>query len=183
MAGFSWTHTFWLAKGRDGTFTLTTEQSALDGDCLDVPPSEGLASGVDVYRALIAMLDELGYDLDRVDLQTVADEIEHLAPAAAEQFRTAPEVIEEIEELERERAALYRHTALAPFAAAIEKYVAHFSDEKLYYPGAGYVYPSRRHWMRCFMEEYVLAHGALPNGKHLITVQGYSGGEHDFPNL
>ncbi|HEY0776449.1 MAG TPA: hypothetical protein VGD56_00655 [Gemmatirosa sp.] len=34
--------------------------------------------------------------------------------------------------------------------------------------------------MRRFMQEYVLAHGALPVGKHWIKLQGYSGGEHDF---
>jgi hypothetical protein len=179
MAGFEWWYRFTLSRAHDRSLTLTLTQSARGANRLDIEPAAGLRTGVQVYEALSDMLSVAGYSLDERDLDEIAAEIAELDAEVAEQFRTAPEEIEKVEEVEAQAAAAHEQAILAPFAARI-------SDDKLYYPGAGYVYPSRRHWMRLFLQQYVLAHSELPTGRHYIRVRGahsYSGGEHDFSDL
>lgn len=183
MAGFTWSYGFALSRAQDGSLTLTLSQSARGANRLDVAPATDLRSGVDVYRAFSDMLSEAGHSIDNCDVHAIAEEIKLLAPDVGEQFRNAPADLEAAEEAECEATVAREQAILAPFAARIEAYVSRISDDKLYYPGAGYVYPSRRHWMRVFLQQYVLARGELPTGRHYIKVQGYSGGEHDFSDL
>jgi hypothetical protein len=129
------------------------------------------------------MLKVAGYSIEVFDLDEIIFGIEQVDRVVACQFRLAPSQAEEIYSAERRALAGRNEALVAPFLSRIEAYVEKFSDSKLYHPGAGYVYPSQRHWMRVFLKEYVMAHRALPTGIHHVRVVGYSGGEHDFSDL
>jgi hypothetical protein len=183
MAGFEWSYSFWLSRTRDRSLTLALKQSAKGADRLHVDPEKGLKSGIDVYRALRSMLSEAGSSIDSCDPDSVARAIGLIDPVVAAEFRNGATAIESEEEEDEQEEYARRREIVAPFNSRIEAYVTRFSAERLHYPGAGEVYPSRRHWATKFIQEYVVAHGALPTGKHWIRVQGYSGDEHDFSDI
>jgi hypothetical protein len=183
MAGFVWCYSFRLSSARGSLLTLTLSQSARGEDRLDVAPMTGLRTGVELYEALSDMLIKVGFSMMDQDVDAIAEEIEQVDSDIAIQFRNAPAELEAAAEAERQLKEAREHEALAPFVTRIEAYVSRFSDDKQYFPGAGHVYPSPRNWVRLFLKQYVLAHGKLPTGKHLISVKGYSGGEHDFSDL
>ena len=62
--------------------------------------------------------------------------------------------------LEREAR---RQAAVAPFRREIEAIAAKFNDEPI--RGAGSVWPSSRTFMTVFLEQYVVKHGRMPQGK------------------
>lgn len=179
IAGSRWSYSVWLHRRRGGSYALTFSQSARGEDRLPVTPVEGLTSGAALYQAVASMLEEVGYEIDDF-LESLAQEIGAVDSALSAQFVAAPEALEAEDEARELAVEEDRKIRLEPFNTKIEAYVQRFSDEKLHYPGAGRVYPSGRVWMRRFIEQYVLAHGTLPVGKHEIEVPGYSGGTHDF---
>jgi hypothetical protein len=79
-----------------------------------------------------------------------------------------------------------RDAILKPLRELIDSYVLKFSDKPLRYLTGG-TYGAHRYWVKCFIEHYVIAHGRLPTGKHLISVNvngaGYSNGTVDFSDL
>lgn len=183
MAGYRWSYSFWLARSRGGSLTLSLRQSARGNERVRIEPASGLRDGVAVYEALVGMLVELGCEAVSTALEPVAAELERFGATLAAEFRNASSVLEQRDEDKRRAAEAGIQQTLTPYRPAIEAYVTRFSDEKLYYPGSGYVYPSRRFWVRRFLEQYVLAHGKLPTGEHWIKVPGYSGPSHDFSDL
>ena len=91
----------------------------------------------------------------------------------------AERIAAEQEQAARVRAE--REARVAPFDAVIDAYVERYSDANLWYPGAGYVWPSLRYMMRTFIRTYVMDHGVLPTGEHRIIVpHRYQGGTHRF---
>jgi hypothetical protein len=94
---------------------------------------------------------------------------------------------EEAEEEERDEreailAAARRKKILAPYRTRIDQYVLCFGDRTIPNPRW------RGHRMlqdvaKRFVEEYLVAHGELPTGKHQLSLDGHSGPEHDFSDL
>lgn len=79
-----------------------------------------------------------------------------------------------------------RESKLRAYRETIDEYVLQFSDKPLRMPG-GASYGTRRDWMKCFIEDFVIANDRLPTGEHKIDVKiegvGYSGGFHHFSDL
>jgi hypothetical protein len=100
--------------------------------------------------------------------------------------KRAQELLEQREEIAAQKAAAEREAKLNPYRALIDEYVLKFSDAHLRLPGGG-SYPSKRFWVKRFIEDYVLDKGRLPDGKHRIKVETdgchYSGDTHDFGDL
>jgi hypothetical protein len=84
-------------------------------------------------------------------------------------------------------SAAEREARLIPYRSVIDAYVLRFSDKPLRYPGALGSYGTERHWVKHFIEAYVLNHGQLPDQELWIDVQvgrgGYAGSAHDFSDL
>jgi hypothetical protein len=94
------------------------------------------------------------------DLQVVAETV---------WGKRGQELLEYNEEIAAQKAAAEREAKLSPYRTLIDEYVLKFSDAPLHYPGGGN-YPSKRIWVRRFIEDYVLNTGRLPDGKHQIKV-------------
>lgn len=185
----------WLTREDDGSLSLCFEtwvevaNEAIEaGDpslIADGPHEEsvkGLRDGDALYRAMVYLIGE-GY-VDDDDLEWVVERLAEVAPEMVAAFRAAHAVETARLEAAARAAAEAREAALAPYRATIAAYVERFSDEKLYYPGAGRVYPPKRHWATRFIEEFILEHGALPGAVHRLEIRGhYSGGDHDFSEL
>lgn len=177
-----WTYTYWLSQASDGSYSLSLEQMVMGDTELDlrVEPVHGLLTGSEVYDALSNMIGTIEGDEGNFTPAEVAAVIAVLNPELAEQFRRTPEERVVADAVVQQAEAERWQALLEPLQERIEAYVAaHFSDEKLRYPGGGAL-PSRRYWARRFIEEYVAAHGHLPTGEHSIRVTGFSGGLHLF---
>jgi hypothetical protein len=129
------------------------------------------------------LLAVIPFGIDDNDFEAIATKVAFVASDMVPAFRAG-----HIAAMRREEAAAFalrtaHETALAPFRTTVEAYVERFPDDKQQYPGAGYVFPSRRTWARRYIEQYVLSHGKLPTGVHHITLKGYNGGSHDFTEL
>ena len=182
LAGFRWRYSFWLSRARDGSFSLTFRQSVRGEGRLDVLPAHELRSGLDVYRALAEMLGVVGYDVNEADAETITEELVQFDSELASQFREAPQLIETEEEIDQSARKEVHRKLVEPFAKTIEEYVARVPDIPLRRPGWIGAFPSSRTWLRHFIEQYVVEHGRLPTGRHLIQVPGYHGPTHDFPD-
>jgi len=94
------------------------------------------------------------------------------------------EEAEEEERYEREAEIEADRTKrkLAPHRDRIDKYVLCFGDRTIPNPRwRGYL--KLQDVAKQYIEEYLLAHGELPSGKHKISVAEKSGPEHDFSDL
>lgn len=182
MAGFEWTYEFWLSRARDRTLTLSLKQSAEEHH-LDVEPATHLTTGVDVYRALHDVLSAAGYAIGDFDVEEIATRVADVDAGVAAELRTAARDIEAADDARQQSEKAREQAFLTPYETRIDAYVMRFSDEKLYYPGAGRVYPSKRSWVKAFIRQYLLSHGVLPTGTHKIEVGGYGGGTADFSDL
>ena len=188
----------YLEPHPDGTYSLSALQSVLDGEteCDPIDPVGKLRGGAKLYDALVKLVLELGYAIDWTggeplpngawDLSKIAARIAEVDPVLARQFRSTPGSREQRQQIKRARSARSWAAALRPHQEAIERYVQQFSDEPKRH--LGIPYPSRRHWMRLFIENYVIAKGHLPTGMHDVMIttpagDGYIGGQHDFTGL
>ena len=177
MAGGSWRRHFYLEHAPNGTYTLRTRY---------LDPAIDLRDGVDIFESFEFMVANAGYSLEDVDLADVAENIATLDAVIADQFQRCPELLEERYEAEAKAAATEREAILLPYREIIDRYVLKISDAPLRYPG-GASYGNPRGWITRFIEDYVVANGRLPTGKHQIVVQNggahYSGGTKDFSDL
>jgi len=185
IAGDVWNWTWRLEEFRNGTFMLICEQS---GDCLEpleINPRKHLKDGFDVYISLEEMMSEAGYSIHDFDLLDIAEKVSKISGKIAIDFRNAPEIFEEREENVAVQQQEIRKRALAPFRSVIDNYVATLSDKEK--RGAGTFYGTQRFWVNRFIEDFVIANGSFPKGKHPLVVRiggaGYSGGEHDFDKM
>ncbi len=183
MAGYEWSWTFFLNKTIDGRFTVSAKQTVNEDGAARIRARRGLRDGIDVYEALFAIVDEAGYHLNH-DLEAISRKIGEVDQSLVTDFLNGEELSEQREMKLREREATRRESILRPYRQAIDEYAMQISDTPLRYPGGGN-FPSRRVWIRAFIEQHVLDHGELPDGKHNVNVRagGYMGGEHDFTGL
>jgi hypothetical protein len=143
-----------------------------------IPAVVGLRDATEIYSALAEMLEQAGCSLPDLDQNKIAAALGALDPALNSAFLAAPDDLEKREEQEIQAAELKRKETLKPFRAQIDRYVKRFSDQNLRL-GWG----TQQGWAKRFIEDYVIAHGDLPTGKHKIEVAGYHGSEHDFTDM
>ena len=173
MAGYNWRWEFYVQRHAKA-WRLSARQVVCEDMPMVVEPRSGLTDGAEIFDALRYMLQETGYDLDPDRVPDIAAAIEKMDPVLADEFRRGEEIIEEREAVEEERVAKERVAKLAPYRERIDRYVERFSDD----PRKGWA--SARTCARVFIENYVVEHGRVPAGRHVIEWRGYSGPAHDF---
>lgn len=186
IAGDSWRWEFHLQCPGNGVCTLSGRQAVSGHRSRSIGSRAGLRNGIEVYGALVDLMSEAELVLDDDDLPDIAETIAIHDARLADQFRNAPELIEQRDEAARLASQDARDTQLKPFRGTIDRYVLQFSDAPLRFPGGG-SYGTRRGWMKRYIEDYVIAHGLLPSGTHTIHVEvsgaTYSGGTHEYSGL
>lgn len=185
MAGDVWNWSWWLEGPTDGEFMLICNQSGGDFQPHEIDPKKGLKDGVDVYLSLEEMMSEAGYSLHDFDFSGIAEIISGISAKLSSDFINAPEIMEEREESSAIQKQEVREQVLAPFRTVIDSYVSTLSNKEI--RGGGTGYGNQRLWVKRFIEDFVVANGCLPKGKHPLVVRigsaGYSGSEHDFDEM
>lgn len=193
MAKQEWRWSFDLEQLPDRTFTLTATQvifSEDEGDerdpedePIEVEPAVGLRGGVDIFAELKRMLDEGNDDIERFDLEPIAEKIAAFDPKIAGHFLRGKRNLAGRERRAGHKAYRTRDTKLSPFLEAISAYCAGLSDDRTR-GGGGISRPSERMRVRAFLEQYVVDHQKLPSGKQNWQLgNGFLSGSHDFSDL
>lgn len=187
-----------LEKTMDGSLRLSLHESE-GSQRAEIVAIAGIQGGASLYAGLDRVFETLGvrrYDepgsvcpvLTKAFIRKIAEIDASIADQLAihadrlKRWHLLPLTPEKIDE-DLDRAQRAREEAIAPFLSIIDSYVLRFSDERIRLPGST-MYPSKRFWMKKFMEDYVVVYGELPNGLHEIRVErsngGYRGAPHDF---
>ena len=154
-----------LSRHKGGGFMLTAFDAVTD-EYLDGRPTK-LRDGLEIYTAAAALAKRMGYPLLSEELPRIAAQIGKIDTVAADQFRRGPQLLKQRQEAARQRAEAKRQAKLRPFRNAIDAYVATLSDVPMQWG-------SPRVRVKRFMEQFVIAHGRFPSGRHTI---------HDFSDL
>lgn len=184
MAGSVWAYSFFLTwDKRSDTYSLSMVPEG-DDDPPHCPPVEAIKDGAELQERFSSMLQQLGVDESYVDRERVAEALAAISSQLANEFLSAEETLESRDQAEREADVERRKMLLTPFRTVIDAYVTSTPDS---HTRAGGIRVSGRHFLKLFIEDYVLAHGHLPEGAHRIRVEtgglSYSGGLHDFTAL
>jgi hypothetical protein len=184
MAGFSWRWDFHLQREDNGRYTLSCRQVVKEDDPHVIEPTSDLKDGVDIYSAFLEMIKVAGFSEEKIDEVDVSNKIARFGKKIAQQFRDAAGILEARHEEGMAREKKRREEFLEPFKNKIENYLSQISDAPGRFPGSSSPYPSRRTWMRLFIEEYIIKNKAFPVGWHEIRVVSgshtHNGSRHYF---
>src|SRR5262249_40034863 len=106
-------------------------------------------------------------------------------PANATSLRNLPEWLDNDGDPQGLAQLAERQASLAPFRHEIEAIAGLSSDEPI--RGGGTTWPSHRSALRSYLEQYVLEHGRMPEGKINVVAKCQNIdmhiGTHDFDRL
>jgi hypothetical protein len=167
--------------------TTVFTRLAAEDDPHVIEPISDLKDGVDIYSSFIEMTNAAWLSDEEIDEGDVANKIARFGKKLAQQFRDAANILEARREEELARQKKRREKIIEPFKDKIEKYLLQISDAPGRFPGSHSPYPSKRAWVRLYIEDYIVKNNSFPEGWHEIKVVSgshtHNGGRHYFEKM
>jgi hypothetical protein len=173
-----------LESNAENQYALTCKNSVTPKDPISIRQHVSeLEDGADIFDMVMHMSTFAGYFIKDEELLRIAEILTEIDINLGNQFRNGEELLEQRRAIaETKSSKVELDHILMPFSATIDNYVRQFSNRRLRYPTAG-EYGTERVWARIFIENYILDHGQMPTGEHVIKLPGYTGKLHDFTDL